>query len=1013
MDQNLYDEFGNYIGPLLDEDGEGGIESDASDERDVVTENVTRIGPTDVVEHDPEVLDDGRFKDVEIFIQHEDTQTIDEPIVKSYQTRVERVSNIKRLDDDINAKSFDILEEKLPRNRFTFHFMTSLMKQPQFVRNVCICGDLHHGKTTLVDRLINYSRFPDPNEPEGFDTSFVRYTDTRLDEQAREMSIKATPISLVFQSETGNSSTDSTGVEGDVKESTKKVFKHKSYILNIFDTPGHINFIDEFIHAQSICDGCVVVVDVLVGRTTTVELMIKHCIKTRTKICVVLNCIDRLILEMRIPPNDAYLKMRHTIADLNEYIAQTCDLVGQPKIVLNPVEGNILFASAKYGIFFTLDSFARLYVKPDEVPTLARALWGNQYYNPKTQDFTNQEVVVNPGDDEDSGEMQLQHSFVAFILEPLYKIFSHVASDEREELTPILEQLGVALRSSDYRMDTTKILQKVFSIMFNDPTGFVNFVVANVPPPTETGKTMIDTLYTGERGTQICEGIEKCDPEAQLMIHIVKNYYRLDTNSFDIFGRVMSGTVKKGQRIKILGQGYTLDDDEDVQIRNVGALWISEGRYRVEVNSVPAGNWVLISGIDLCSNKTMTVTSADDVYGAEIFRIQTRMLAAEPVFKVAIEPLNPSELPRMVEGLRRIDRSYPAIKTRVEESGEHVVLGTGELYLDCALHDLRRLYGDLEVKISDPVVRFTETIMEQSATKCYSETQNQKNKLCFIAEPLEQGIASAIDEGIINASMPSGQMSSIFMEQYSWDILAARSIWCFGPDNSGPNILLDDVLPSNPVKGAIGTIKGAIIQGFNWACKEGPLVEEPFRNTKFKLIDAEIAEEPLMRSAGQIIPAARRAVYGSFLLSTPRLMEPVVYAEITCPADCVSSAYSILSRRRGHVLKDLPKPGTPFYEVHAYLPAIESFGFETDLRVHTHGQAFCITLFDHWNIVPGDPLDKSIVLKTLEPAPIPHLAREFMVKTRRRKGLAEDITINKYFDATMLQALGEELEQFY
>lgn len=64
---------------------------------------------------------------------------------------------------------------------------------------------------------------------------------------------------------------------------------------------------------------------------------------------------------------------------------------------------------------------------------------------------------------------------------------------------------------------------------------------------------------------------------------------------------------------------------------------------------------------------------------------------------------------------------------------------------------------------------------------------------------------------------------------------------------------------------------------------------------------------------------------------------------------------------------------------------IESFGFETDLRYHTQGQAFCLSAFDHWAIVPGDPLDKSIVLRPLEPAPIQHLAREFMVKTRRRK----------------------------
>lgn len=71
--------------------------------------------------------------------------------------------------------------------------------------------------------------------------------------------------------------------------------------------------------------------------------------------------------------------------------------------------------------------------------------------------------------------------------------------------------------------------------------------------------------------------------------------------------------------------------------------------------------------------------------------------------------------------------------------------------------------------------------------------------------------------------------------------------------------------------------------------------------------------------------------------------------------------------------------------VQAFLPVIESFGFETDLRYHTQGQAFCLSVFDHWAIVPGDPLDKAIQLRPLEPAPIQHLAREFMVKTRRRK----------------------------
>jgi len=67
-----------------------------------------------------------------------------------------------------------------------------------------------------------------------------------------------------------------------------------------------------------------------------------------------------------------------------------------------------------------------------------------------------------------------------------------------------------------------------------------------------------------------------------------------------------------------------------------------------------------------------------------------------------------------------------------------------------------------------------------------------------------------------------------------------------------------------------------------------------------------------------------------------------------------------------------------------------------------------VSTFDHWDIVPGDPLDKTIFLRPLEPAPTESLAREFMVKTRRRKGLSEDVSINKYFEHPMLLELAKQ-----
>jgi U5 small nuclear ribonucleoprotein component len=190
----------------------------------------------------------------------------------------------------------------------------------------------------------------------------------------------------------------------------------------------------------------------------------------------------------------------------------------------------------------------------------------------------------------------------------------------------------------------------------------------------------------------------------------------------------------------------------------------------------------------------------------------------ESVLKIAIEPIAPSELPKMLSGLRSINKSYPLAATKVEESGEHVLIGTGELYLDCVMHDLRKLFSEIEIKVSDPVTKFSETVLETSALKCYADTPNKKwvtllvlhttktwanatvrNKITMIAEPLERGIAEDIERGRVTIRMTPKERGTFFQEKYQWDLLASRSIWAFGPDDSGPNILLDDTLPSQVV----------------------------------------------------------------------------------------------------------------------------------------------------------------------------------------------------------------------
>ena len=379
----------------------------------------------------------------------------------------------------------------------------------------------------------------------------------------------------------------------------------------------------------------------------------------------------------------------------------------------------------------------------------------------------------------------------------------------------------------------------------------------------------------------------------------------------------------------------------------------------------------------------------------------------ESVFKVAVEPINPSELPKMLDGLRKINKSYPLITTKVEESGEHVVLGTGELYMDCVLHDLRKLYANMEIKVSDPVTRFCETVQDQSSIKCYALTPNKKNKLTFVAEPLDDGIAEDIESGRVSIKDPVRKVGKFFEQNYGYDMLASRNIWAFGPEDMGPNILQNDTIPSEIDPKILRGVRDTIKQGFSWATREGPLCEEPIRNTKFRLTDIDLAAEPIFRGGGQVIPTARRACYSSFLMAGPRLMEPIYACTMLGPANAVSDLYTVLARRRGHVLQDAPVPGTPLYSVKGLIPVIDSFGFETDLRIHTQGQATVSLVFDRWSLVPGDPLDKEVKLRALEPASAQSLARDFVLKTRRRKGLAEDVSVGKFLEPELWRSLRE------
>jgi U5 small nuclear ribonucleoprotein component len=968
-EEDLYDEFGTYIGPDLDGDSDDQSISDEWKEEVQEPETVMRmdvdehVSSTSIVLHeDKKYYPDAEevYPGVEVLVQEEDTQAISEPIIKPIKEK-QFAHSVKY--DQKDKKQF-------PPSTFTKEYMLDMMKTNSLIRCVAIVGHLHHGKTSFVQMLV------DQTHEDLIDIHRqVRFTDVRYDEEARGLSIKASPMSLLLP--------DS---------------REKSFLIHLMDTPGHINFSDEVTASLRLADGVVLIVDVVEGLMLNTERIIKHALQEGLAITVVLNKIDRLILELKIPPEDAYYKIKHTLDSLNQIIA---DFFQDPEksenYYVDPIKGNVLFACSEQNWSFTLRQFAQIYlgdrtrkmnnVKPED---FAKRLWGDLYFDANTRKFSkhpNPEVKNS------------RRSFVEFILDPLYKLYSQVLGESSDVLTHTLKSLNIKVTKEELKLDCKPLLKLVMHRFFGVASGFVDMLSKFVPSPVEGAEHKINTIYTGPPDSPIAMAMKKCDPKGPLIVHITKLYPDLSLNYFNAFGRVFSGTLEVGASVKVMGEHYSLEDEEDMTLQEVEGLFICQTRYNIEVSSVEAGNWVLIKGVDSSIAKTATLVSShtNDAYIFKPLKFNTIS-----VMKIAVEPLNPAELPKMLEGIRKINKTYPLCTTKVEESGEHVILGTGELYLDSIMYDLRKVFTEIEIKVSDPVVTFCETVVETSSLKCFAETPNKQNKFTFIAQPLEPGLAEDIENGAVNINWSKKDVRMFFQNKYEWDILSARNIWAFGPDTNGPNVLVNDCLPSEVNMTLLNTVKDSIVQGFDWATREGPLCEEPIRNCKFEIVHSIVAEEPILRAGNQVIPTARRVAYSAFLTARPRLMEPIYLVDILSPPDTITAIYNVLQRRRGHVIEEKKKEGSPLYSVRAYIPVIDSFGFETDLRSHSQGQAFCISVFHHWDIVPGDPLDRSIVLRPLEDAPTPHLARDFMVKTRRRKGLSEDVSRNKFFDEDLL-----------
>ncbi|KAL8595787.1 Elongation factor 2 [Nucella lapillus] len=837
---------------------------------------------------------------------------------------------------------------------FTVEQIREIMDNKKNIRNMSVIAHVDHGKSTLTDSLVSKAGIIASAK-----AGETRFTDTRKDEQERCITIKSTAISLYHEMQPE----DMKHIKQDYDPN------NTAFLINLIDSPGHVDFSSEVTAALRVTDGALVVVDCVSGVCVQTETVLRQAIGERIRPVLFMNKMDLALLTLQLEPEDLYQTFQRIIENVNVIVGTYAEDDGpMGNIAVDPKDGTVGFGAGLHGWAFTLKDFAKMYASKFkmEEDKLMKRLWGDHFYHQKDKKWYKE------------CKAGAERGFTNYILKPIYQIFNTCMKEPKEKTLALVEKLGIKLTVEDKELQDKQLLKTIMRKWLPAGDAMLQMIIIHLPSPVTAQRYRMELLYEGPFDDPCAVAIKNCDPKGELMMYISKMVPTNDKGRFYAFGRVFAGTVGTGQKVRIMGPNYQPGKKEDLYEKSIQRTILMMGRYTEAIEDVPCGNICGLVGVDQYLVKTGTISTFKGAHNLKVMKF-----SVSPVVRVAVECKNPSELPKLVEGLKRLAKSDPMVQCTIEESGEHIIAGAGELHLEICLKDLEEDHAGIPIKVSDPVVSYRETVTAPSSITCLSKSPNKHNRIYMTAAPLNEEVSQDIDKGTITPRQDQKERARYLVDKYEWDATEARKIWCFGPEGTGPNLLVD----CTKAVQYLNEIKDSVVAGFQWASKEGVLCEENMRSVRFNIQDVTLHADAIHRGGGQIIPTSRRVLYASALTAEPRLLEPIYLVEISCPELVQGGIYSVMNRRRGVVNENLQIGSTPQFVIKAYLPVNESFGFTADLRSHTGGQAFPQCVFDHWQILPGDPYKPDS-----RPAQI-------VADTRKRKGLKEGIPpLDNYMD---------------
>jgi elongation factor 2 len=708
------------------------------------------------------------------------------------------------------------------------------------IRNVATSAHIHHGKTAFTDNLLAAAGMMASKNAGDLEEGMTTWQ--HADEQERLMTVDAANVSMAHE------------------------YQGEEYLINLIDTPGHVDFGGNVTRAMRAIDGTFVLICAVEGIMPQTETVLKQALKERVKPVLFINKVDRLIKELKVTPEQMQERFMKLIADFNNLIMQIAEPEYKEKWKVNVMDGSVAFGSARENWALSLPFMKKRGVS----------------------------------------------------FKDIYKIYEMEEEERKKwvwEKAPLHEVI-------------------------------LDMAVKHLPNPLEAQKYRIPKIWHGDNESKFGKDLVNCDPSGEVAFVITNIIIDKRSGKEIAAGRLYSGTIINGMEV------YANNAKKKSRVQQV---LVYNGIKPEQLEKVPAGNVLAMVGLNADVGDTITVnpqTPFEEI--KHIFK---------PVITKSIEVVKSSDLPKLIEVMRKVGKEDPSIKIEInEETGENLMSGMGELHLEIIEGRIKNEKG-LEVKTGPPIVVYRETLVKDSG-EIEVRTPNGHNIFWMSMEPLEDSVFNAIEMGELpevrlkkkaediwkklNELGISNDEARQYQEIYKGNVFE---------DRTRGLVLLPEVIES-------------IIDGWKLVIDGGPLAKEPVMKTKIVLHDAKLHVDHMHRGPAQIYPAVREAMFNAMKRGGASLFEPVQTHMIEAPVDFMGAVTTLVGSKRG-ILIDVQQEGIDTV-IKAKIPVAEMIGWSNDLRSSTEGRGVSSLMDQEFQRLPGE------------------LQAEVIRKIRNRKGLAEN-----------------------